>query len=56
MVKVGDLVTMECMLDTKGASIMWMKWLKDGQEILMMETGKPPVTKDVEGVILDVSI
>lgn len=55
MVMMGDVVTMECKMDTQGTKVMWMKWMKDGQEILMMEPDKAPVAKDVEGVTLDVS-
>lgn len=55
MVMMGDVVTMECNMDTQGAKVMWMKWMKDGQEIMMMEPNKAPITKDVEGVTLDVS-
>lgn len=55
MVKDGDTVMMECMLDTMGATIEWMMWTKDGQEIWRMAPGSPGTKKDVEGVNLDVS-
>lgn len=56
LVTEGEEVMIECTMDTRGGDIKRVKWLKDDQEILIVEPGKVPVTMDVEGVTLDVRI
>lgn len=56
LVTEGEDLKIDCTIDTRGGDVKWVKWLKDDQEILILEKGKPPVTRDVEGVVLDVRI